>query len=171
MTKIYQNPTTVNEALVQCHRMMCKLVHKYIRNNKQDFADGYQIAAIGLTRAFNDFDTTKSNAKFTTVAYRYIAQHLTDFYARKQYDYYNSISGKEIDDSIVGTINSSAEASIGFADTLKGMTTVEKIATIARAQGYTYAEIADMLNKIKGNEYTLHQVRRLQMAAVERAAG
>ena len=170
MTKNYENPKTVDEALVQCHRMMCKLTHNAIRNNKADFSDAYQIAAIGLTRAFNDFDTKRSNAKFTTVAYKYIAQHLMDFYKRKEYTYMNSISGKIIDDSIVGTINSSAEASIGFSDTLKGMTTVEKIATVARAQGYTYAEIAEMLNKVQGNEYTLHQVRRMQMSAVERAA-
>lgn len=169
MKKMYENPKTSHEAVVQMHRMVAKLAHKAIRNHRQDFEDVYSIGMMGVVRAFNDFDTTKSNAKFTTLAYRYAQQHIMDHYKRKQYDYYNSLSGREIDDSIVDSIDGGAIASLTLKETLEGMSTVEKIATVGRMQGYTFAEIAARLNTVKGNNYTLHQVRRIQLAAVDRA--
>ena len=164
------NPKTVDEAMTMCHRMVCKQVHNAIRNHKQDFDDAYQIAAMGVTRAFNEFDHTKSNAAFTTVAYKYIFQHLMDHYKRREYTRMNNTAFKSIDDytESFATV-SDIDEKIEFDQILSKMDTTTKIITIMRSQGYTYDEIATQLNKCAGNSYTLHQVRNKHLKALDMA--
>ena len=151
-------PATIDEALAKMDRVMWKLTHKAIKANKQDAQDVYQIAAIGLTRAYYDYDTDNPKAAFSTVAYKYITSHIMDFYKRKQYDYYNNKSFKTAEEHLeTVTVDGNAENTIEFEQVLDTMTTTDKIITLMRTQGYTFAEIADALNKC-GNNYTLHQV-------------
>lgn len=162
------NPQTVDEALRMCHRMICKQVHSAVRNHKQDFDDAYQIAAMGMTRAFYEFDAKKSNAAFTTVAYKYIFQHLMDHYKRREYTRMNSTAFKPIEDytESFATI-SDVEQKLEFDQLLSTMDTTTKIITLMRSQGHTYDAIAERLNQVPGNTYSLHQVRNKHLKALD----
>lgn len=161
------NPETVDEAVKMCHRMMCKQVHHAIRNHKQDFDDAYQIAAMGVVRAYNEFDAKKSNASFTTVAYKYIFQHLTDHYRRKEYTRMNNTAFKPIEDYTEQfSVTSGAEEKVEFSQLLSRMSTTEQIIVLMRGQGYTYQEIAAKLATV-GHNFTLHQVRQKHIAALQ----
>ena len=141
------------------YKLMAKLVHKAIKNNKQDFDDAMQIAGIGFTRACQDWDPN-GKAKLSTLIYKYVFQHLMDMYQRKQYDYYNNRSFQTATDILEKeVVSNDIEARIDAQRLRDHLSTTDKIISIMREQGYTFDEIATALNKVPGNNYSLHQVR------------
>lgn len=151
------------------YRMMAKLCHKAIKNNKQDFDDAMGIASIGFTRACQDWDPN-GKAKLSTLIYKYVFQHLMDHYQRKEYDYYNSRSFTTATDvlekQVVFPDNESAIDKSTYQDSLE---TTDRIIFIMRDRGYTYDEISRLLNKVPGNNYTLHKVRKKHQDLIKEA--
>ena len=152
-------PDTINDAAIVMHKTVAKMAHKAVKANKADFEDVYQYGMMGVTRAYYDYDTDNPKAAFSTVAYKYAFQHIMDMYMRKQYDYVNNRDFKSAEDHLEKTtVENNTEDKIYFEQVLSNLDTTDRIIMVARSQGYTYQECADMLNKC-GNEYTLHQVR------------
>lgn len=161
-------PATGNDAIRLMHKTICKLAHKAVKNNRQDFDDCYQYGAMGVARAYNDYNEENAKAAFTTLAYKYAYQHIMDHYQRKQYDYLNSRDFKSAEDHMSHmTVYDDTEDRLEFEQLLSQMDTTDKIIVLMRNQGYTFQEIADALNKVPGNNYTLHQVRNRQQKVFE----
>ena len=153
-----QRPATIDLAAEVMHKTVCKIANKAVKRNRQDFADVYQIGMIGLTRAYYDYETDNPRAAFSTVAYKYINQHITDFYQRKAYDYYNTRDFKTATEHLEKeTYFDNPLDAIEYEQKLKSLDTVDQIITVARGQGYTFQEIADMLNRNPKHNFTLHQ--------------
>jgi len=153
-----EKPTTIDLAADAMHKTVCKLANKAVKNNRQDFSDVYQIGMIGLTRAYYDYDTQMNRAAFSTFAYKYIQSHIMDHYKRKAYDYYNTRDFKTAEEHLEKEtyFNNPLDA-IEYEQKLQSLDTVDQIITVARGQGYTFQEIADMLNRNPKHNFTLHQ--------------
>lgn len=161
-------PANATAAVKIMHKSVCKIAHKAVKANKADFDDVYQYGMMGVVRAYNDFDEDNPTAAFSTLAYKYAYQHIMDHYMRKAYDYNNNKSFKSAEEHLEkSTYTAPVEDKIEMDQILAKLPTVDQIIILMRGQGWTYQEIAEKLNTVPSNEYTLHQIHTRHKKCLE----
>ena len=166
MAMIQERPASADEAYRKMQRVIWKVAHKFAKNNKQDFDDLVQWGAHGLMIAYNRWDPARVKGAWSSYAYLCIWTAIKD-YAVIDWKVYNNTSGQEINDEVMGIdgYELSLEDQIDLERKYKAMDSLDRQIAEARAEGYSFKEIAEGLNQL-GHNFNLHQVRNRFMAAI-----
>ena len=169
MAILQHKPANPADMYAAMEKSIYKMAHKWARNNRQDWEDLVMEGWKGAMLAYNNYDESKGMA-FSSYAYSWAKACIAD-QAKRDWGNYNSNSGKEIDDSVMGEdgYEHDNETSIDYSRKLNRMTELEQTITIARNEGYSYREISEALT-LTGTSMTLHQVRNMHLNAVEKVS-
>ena len=166
MAILQHKPNRAEDALTAMHRTIAKMAHKYARNHRnRDFDDLYMDGVEGLMKAYHSFDATKGRA-FSSHAYQWIWAHISDRAQNKWADY-NNTSGTAYEDHNLGSYTpETVDEVIDAKRKLERLDSMTRGIVRARAEGYTFQQIADAATSM-GYPSTLHQIRNRYNDAIK----
>ena len=164
MAIMTHKPTRVDDAVKTLTPLVAKIARKFARNHIQDIEDLMQHGFLGVAEAYDRYDPNKGSA-FSSYAYQYIWVHIKEATV-KNWKTYNNTASKPVDDyAHIEAATNDNDAVIDFKIKLDRMNNLERSIVKARAEGYTFNDIANALGSL-GTDMTLHQVRNTYMAAI-----
>ena len=154
----YKNPTSLDEAIEQCMKIVYKLAVKWTRNHYQDKDDIIQEGIMGVIEAWNRFDGTQyqeDNYRFSSYAWMWIRVYMKA-YAEKNWKRMNAENPNDINDLEIGNATYDIdEKMIDLSLAVSKMNEADQQIFVMRKQGFTFAEIAEetgakSLHKVRG---------------------
>lgn len=164
MAIMQDKPANAADAYTAMHKVICKIAHKFAKNNHRDYDDYFQYGCEGLMKAYERFDPTKQMA-FSSYAYMWIFAWIKD-HTVKDWKVYNNTAWTELDENNGGEYELDIDEAIDFERKILSSDPIDQQIVAARTEGYTFQEIAEALTRI-GQPHTLHQVRNRMNNALE----
>jgi len=138
-----ENPTSVDQAVRQCTRMVHKLAKKWTRNHYNEYNDIVQQGFMGVVEAWNRFEGTKyqkNGYKFSTYAWLWIRAYMK-VYAENNWKRLNNTTPLDNHEFHLETYAIDENRIMLEAQIDKLMPEDRKIFNM-RKEGYTFDEIA-----------------------------
>ena len=152
----YTAPTTIEEAIKECQPSLNKLASKFTRNHYQDRNDFIQQGMIGIMKAWDKYDPSVYNNKFSTYAHMKIFHEMQQ-YAYKSWGYKNNTA--DLVEGYNDDIQNSYSINEDIIDVERRVTKLpeeyQEIFSLRQA-GYTFSEIAELTEK-----KSLHEARNI----------
>lgn len=136
-----EKPATKTEACKLMQKTVYKMAHKWARNHKDKFEDLVQEGMIGVCHAYDKYDTTAGSA-FSTYAWLWIRHHIR-IAAMGEWEKMNNSA--QLTDNIEGDTTETSHEAFVLKSEIAKLTTEEQTIINLRTEGFTFQEIADML--------------------------
>jgi RNA polymerase sigma factor (sigma-70 family) len=163
MAIMQHRPNRIEDAITAMDRTVFKIANKFKRNHQQDLQDLIQAGRLGICQAYDRYDPNAGSA-FSSYAYQYAWVHIKE-YATRNWNTYNHTSGTPIEERNDLETAPMTDDVLDFKVKLSKMTNTERAIVKARAEGFTFQQISEAMEKL-GRTMTLHQVRNQYLAAI-----